>query len=89
MNKSRIGLLLVAALSVLPASALAAGKAKAEAKEVLALTLVPKPKLQQVQKVLLAPERQLELTRAMNPRQLIRAEVSRTSVKLIRRLVRK
>ena len=32
MNKSRIGLLLVAALSVLPASALAAGKAKAEAK---------------------------------------------------------
>jgi len=31
MNKSRIGLLLVAALSVLPASALAAGKAKAEA----------------------------------------------------------
>lgn len=32
MNKSRIGLLLVAALSVLPAGALAAGKAKAEAK---------------------------------------------------------
>jgi len=32
MNKSRIGLLLVAALSVLPASALAAGKAKVEAK---------------------------------------------------------
>ena len=31
MNKSRIGLLLVAALSVLPASALAAGKAKAKA----------------------------------------------------------
>lgn len=32
MNKPRIGLLLVAALSMLPASALAAGKAKAEAK---------------------------------------------------------
>jgi len=32
MNKTRIGLLLVAALSLLPAGALAAGKAKAEAK---------------------------------------------------------
>lgn len=38
MNKSRIGLLLVAALSVLPASALAAGKAQAEGAEDSATT---------------------------------------------------